>query len=115
MVRYAAGDSPGRYDFFREFLDDPESKYDARDGGLDEVAGKACRVIELDPKAAAAYRFARVWLDPETALICRLEIHQENGTVRTITLRSVRINPNLDEAEFAFVIPQGARVIDPSP
>ena len=96
-----------------EFLEDPASKYDAADGGMDDVAGKACRIVELTPTGNAAYRSARVWLDPETDLICRLEIHQDNGTVRTVTLRGVRINPELGAAEFAFAVPEGARVVQP--
>jgi len=113
VVRYPLEQRPGGYDFFREFLQDPASKYTAEDGGVEEVAGKRCQVVELAPLATAAYRRARVWLDPETDLICRLEIHQENGTIRTITLRNLRINPVLDAREFAFVVPQGARVVSP--
>lgn len=113
VVRYPMARRPGGYDFFREFLSDPGSKYRASDGGTEDVGGKACNIVELEPTGEAAYRHARVWLDPETDLICKLEIHQENSTVRTLTLRGVRINPVLDAREFAFVVPEGARVVDP--
>ena len=113
VIRYPMARRPGGYDFFREFLSDPASKYRATDGGSEDVGGKLCRIVELDPTGDAAYRHARLWLDPETDLICKLEIHQENSTVRTLTLRAVRINPVLDAREFAFVVPDGARVVDP--
>ena len=114
VIRYPVSQSPGRYDFFQEFLNDPASKYEASDGGLEDVGGKSCRVIELTPKAEATYRRARLWLDPETDLICRLEVHQENGSIRTVTLRSLRLNPALTGEEFVFEVPEGARVVDPS-
>ncbi len=113
VVRYPLERRPGGYDFFREFLADPSAKYEATDGGIEDVGGKSCRVVELTPLADAAYRRARVWLDPVTDLICRVEIHQENSTVRTLTLRGIRINPILDAREFAFAVPEGARVVDP--
>ncbi|NNF27725.1 MAG: outer membrane lipoprotein carrier protein LolA [Gemmatimonadetes bacterium] len=113
VVRYPMTRRPGGYDFFREFLSDPGIKYRAADGGTEDVGGKTCRIVELEPTGEAAYRYARVWLDPETDLICKLEIHQENSTVRTLTLRGLSINPVLDAREFAFVVPEGARVVDP--
>ena len=113
VARYPLERRPGGYDFFQEFLEEPSRKYSARDGGREFVSGKECRIVELTPRGSSLYRRARLWLDPETDLICRLEIHQENGTVRTLTLRSVRINPILDAREFAFVVPAGARVVDP--
>ena len=33
VMRHPAADTPGRHDFFREFLEDPASKYTAADGG----------------------------------------------------------------------------------
>ena len=113
VVRYPIASRPGGYDFFREFLSDPGTKYRAEDGGSEEVGGKSCAIVELSPRGEAAYRHARLWLDPETDLICKVEIHQENSTVRTLTLRGLRINPVLDAREFAFVVPEGARVVDP--
>lgn len=113
VVRYDLSDRPGTYDFFQEFLSDPASKYTAADGGTEAVGGKVCQIVELSPTGEAAYRSARVWLDPETDLICQLEVHQDNGTVRTITLRGVRLNPTVEVGEFAFVVPDGARVVEP--
>ena len=113
VSRFPASQSPGRYDFFQEFLDDPSSKYDAVDGGFEDVAGKSCQVVELTPKGQATYRKARLWLDPETDLFCQLEVHHENGSLRTVTLRGLRLNPQIASGEFSFVVPEGARVVDP--
>lgn len=112
VVRYPVAQSPGGYDFYREFLDDPGRKYVLRDGGVDEVDGHECRIVELAPKGEAAYRQARVWLDDNTNLIRRLEVRHENGTLRTLSLRNVDLAPALDPDYFDFRVPEGARVMD---
>ncbi len=112
VVRYAVAGSPGGYDFHREFLDDPGAKYVVRDGGADVVDGRECRIVELAPRGEAAYRRARLWLDVEDHLLRRTELHQENGSVRTLTLRNPELSPLLDGDIFAFRVPEGARVMD---
>ena len=112
VVRYSVARSPGGYDFYREFLDDPGTKYVARDGGVERVDGRECRIVELAPRGEAAYRRARLWLDAEDHLVRRLELHQENGSVRTLSLRNPDLAPSLGPDYFAFRVPEGARVMD---
>ena len=116
VVRYRVAGSPGGHDFYREFLDDPGALYVVADGGTEVVDGRDCRIVELSPRAEAAYRRARLWLDAELHLLRRLELHQENGSVRTLSLRNPDLAPSLDPSLFAFRIPEGARVLDaPTP
>ncbi|MYG81937.1 MAG: outer membrane lipoprotein carrier protein LolA, partial [Gemmatimonadetes bacterium] len=37
VMRQSVSDSPGREDFFREFLEDPGTKYEAEEGGIEAV------------------------------------------------------------------------------
>ncbi len=113
VVRHPVADSPGRHDFFREFLEDPAGKYSAADGGTERVGGRECRVVSLAPGAGAAYRRARLWLDIESNLIRRLELHEESGNVRTVTLTNLDLSPVLDPDLFTFTVPEGARVSGP--
>jgi len=115
VMRHPAADSPGRHDFFREFLEDPAGKYSAEDGGTEDVGGRGCRVVSLTPVTGAAYRGARLWLDAEDHLIRRLELHEESGNVRTVTLSSLDLSPALDSDLFTFEVPEGARVKGPPP
>lgn len=115
VMRHPAAESPGRHDFFREFLEDPARKYSAEDGGTEEVDGRGCRVVSLTPVAGAAYRGARLWLDAEDHLIRRLELHEESGNVRTVTLSNLDLAPALDADLFNFEVPEGARVMGPRP
>lgn len=105
--------SPGRHDFLREFLDDPAAKYTVEDGGTEVVKGRECRVVSLTPRAGAAYRGARLWLDAESHIIHRLEVHEENGNLRTVTLGNTVFSSGVDPDLFTFEVPEGARVRGP--
>ena len=113
VMRYPVADSPGRHDFFREFLEDPAAKYAASDSGTESVAGHECRVVSLTPTAAASYRRARLWVDAESHLVRRLELHEESGNIRTVTLHNEDLAPALAPALFTFQAPAGARVLGP--
>ena len=108
--RYPVSDAPGSQDFFRELLEDPGVKYDAREGGIEGVGGRDCRVVTLTPRAGAAYDRARLWVDTESHVIRRLEVHEQNGNVRTVTLHGVDLSPSIDPGTFVFEVPQGARI-----
>ena len=105
--------SPGRHDFLREFLDDPAGRYAVEDGGTEVVGGRECRVVSLTPRAGAAYRGARLWLDAESHIIHRLEVHEENGNLRTVTLGNTVFSSGVDPGLFTFEVPEGARVRGP--
>lgn len=113
VMRHPAAEAPGRHDFFREFLEDPAGKYSAEDGGTDDVGGRECRVVSLTPGTGAAYRGARLWLDAENHLIRRLELQEESGNLRTVTLGNLDLSPSLDADLFTFDVPEGARVMGP--
>ena len=111
VVRYPAATAPGRYDVFRAFLENPGAKYRVSEGGLEAVAGRDCRIVELEPRGEAAFRRARVWLDQEEHAIRRLEVHQENGSVRTMDLADLDFSPRIVPDLFVFRVPDGARVL----
>ncbi len=110
VMRHPVSDSPGREDFFREFLEDAGAKYEAEPGGIEAVDGRDCRVVALTPRTEAGYRAARLWLDTESHVIRRLEIHEQNK-VRTLTLRDIDLDPEIPAGTFAFEVPGGARVM----
>lgn len=110
VTRYPVSDSPGGHDFFRELLENPGLKYEAEEGAIEVVGGRDCRVVTLTPRAGAAYKRARLWLDAETHVIRQLEVHEQSSNVRTVTLRGLDLSPSIDRGTFVFEIPAGARV-----
>lgn len=111
VIRQPVADSPGREDFFREFLEDPGTKYEAEEGAIEAVYGRDCRVVTLTPLAGASYRRARVWIDTGNHVIRRVELHEQSENVRTLTLSNVDLASTPDPALFVFEVPEGARVM----
>lgn len=102
----------GAIDFTREFLADPGVKYSATDEGPEEVDGRATRRFVLDPNTDdLGYTRARVWIDVGEALIRRVEIHQDNGSIRHVTLQGIDLAPRMATSDFDFDVPTGVQVI----
>ena len=111
VLQFAMEVRPGGLDFHREFLDSPEEKYELDYEGEATVQGRRAQVIHADPLGDPGFRQARIWLDSERALILRVRIEMENGSVRTVTLSDIRLNPPPDPDRFQFVPPAGTQVI----
>ncbi len=99
-------------DFTREFLSDPGVKYEATEEGTDLVSGRGTTRFALDPKTGGlGYTLAKVWIDTELALIRRVEIHQDNGSIRHVTLNNIDLAPGMTASEFQFTQPSGVQVV----
>ena len=102
----------GHYDFHREFLDQPASKYQVTYEHEDKVAGQATHRLRLIPLVPAQYEAAVVWIDRTQPLLRQIRIEEENGSVRTITMDRIDFSPNaMPEDWFTFTPPEGAHVI----
>lgn len=111
VVKAPLDPARGGLDFYREFLDDPAEKYDATVEGEEEVTGRPTVRLHLQPLADRGYRSARVWIDVERATIRRVQVAENNGTVRDLTLDRIRENPSLPGDAFTFRVPPGVQVI----
>lgn len=113
VLRFSMEIRPGGVDFNREFLEDPGEKYDLKYLGEETVHGTATDVISALPKdpAGAGFQEATIWLDTEKSLILKAKITMENGSVRTVTLSKIQLNPPPDPDRFRFTPPPGAQVI----
>lgn len=101
----------GRFDFHREFLSDPGTKYRPRYEGADTVDGHPTHVLGLVPRSPSPYEEARVWIDRKLGLIRRVEIREENDSVREVELSALELEPSLPPETFRFDPPPGAQVI----
>ena len=111
VLRFQLAQSPRGIDFYREFLDAPRQKYRAEYQGRETVAGKAAHRILLTPLQAAPYRSAEVWIDADGAFLRQIQIREENGSVRIVTLSAIDTRSALAADAFEFVPPAGAQVI----
>ena len=70
-------------------------------------------VVELVPAVPdLPFERAVMWLDREDALPRRLEITEQCGATRTLTLSKLRANQPVPDKTFKFEVPAGVRVVD---
>lgn len=105
--------SAGGRDFHREFLERPEEKYHVRYEAAEAVDGVATHRLRLQPKQPASYTAAVLWIDIRAPLLRRIQIVEENESVRTITLSDIDLEASPDPEMFSFTPPPGALVISP--
>jgi chaperone LolA len=111
VMRMPVAQQRGGHDFHREFLEDPETKYDVAYEGTDTVAGQATHRLRLVPKGQTSYTAATLWIDDGRPALRRIRIEEENGTVRTITLANIDFTSDPDGAWFTFTPPEGALIV----
>jgi peptidoglycan/xylan/chitin deacetylase (PgdA/CDA1 family)/negative regulator of sigma E activity len=94
----------------RQILPQLAANYDVRFAGIERVAGRAARVVEIEGKRPGRPRL-RLWIDIETRLILRLERYGPAGALREISaFLNVVINPRLSADLFLVTPPAGAQI-----
>lgn len=110
-IRTAMGAAMRSVDFHSEFLDDSAAKYTMEDLGREYGQDRELQGVRLIPRGSAPYASAEVWINPEDALVYTVRIVQENGSVRTIALSDLEVDPAMSAADFSFDPPAGVTVI----
>jgi outer membrane lipoprotein carrier protein len=101
------------YNLLAWLLDRPAERYRASYLRSARIDGRPTDVVQLIPAVTGLpFSKAVIWLDQQSALPRRLEIHEESGATRTLSLRSIRVNETLPERTFTFQVPKGVRVVD---
>ena len=111
VLKIEMASGPSGVDFYNDFLDSPRTKYKATYQGKQTLDGKSVHQVALTPLKPTSYRTAKLWIDAGDSLLRKVEITEENGSVRTVTLRRVELNPKLAADAFRFTPPAGAQVI----
>ncbi len=111
VLRFPLDPSRGGLDFFREFLSDPAAKYDVVTQGEEAVDGHGTLRLALTPRSARGLVSARVWVDPEARLIRRIEVTEDNGLTRRVSLSALALDPTLAGDYFEFTVPPGVDVV----
>lgn len=101
----------GAIDFHREFLSDPTTRYVVTSQGREQVGGRETERIRLVPKAPTGYLGATVWVDRQQALVRRIEIEQEGGSLRLVEMSNLGLDLELAPDYFRFDVPPGVHVV----
>jgi outer membrane lipoprotein carrier protein len=111
VIRWREAQTPRGLDFYQEFLDAPRQKYKAVYQGRETVGGRSTDRIKLTPLQAAPYKDADVWLDAQGSLLRQVQLREENGSVRTVTLGATDTKTAPPPGVFTFTPPAGTQVI----
>jgi outer membrane lipoprotein carrier protein len=96
-----------------QFVEHPRERYNARSVRADSIDGAAVDVIQLTPRPSdLPYSEAMVWIAKQDGLIRRIEIVENSGQRRTITLKNLTVNKPIPAREFRFAPTSGVRVVD---
>lgn len=112
VLRSPAGANAGGHDFYREFLDRPQERYEIAYEGRDDVAGTPTHRLRMTPLGRAGYQSAVVWIDRGEPVLRQVRVEEVNGNVRTITLSAVEFGGQAGADFFRFTPPEGALVIE---
>ncbi len=86
------------------------SSYNVSFGGMEAVAGRAARVINVEGKVAGRPSL-RIWVDRERRLILRFERYKPDGTLQeTSAFLSIQYDPTFAHDLFTLPAPQGTHV-----
>jgi outer membrane lipoprotein-sorting protein len=101
------------YNLLAWFLDRPAERYKASYLRSERIEGRTTDAIQLVPAVPdLPFERAVIWLDRESALPRRLEIHEQSGATRTLNLSRLRVNQQVSDRTFTFKVPDGVRVVD---
>ena len=112
VLKTTADRSAGGRDFHREFLEDPEQKYEVTYEASESIEGHETHRLLMVPKNPMSYRAAFVWIDEGQPVLRRVRLEEENGNVRTITLENVGFGADPGSHFFSFTPPPGALVME---
>lgn len=94
-------------------LDRPAERYRINYLGREFVDFAQTDVVQLTPISSdLPFKRAVLWLDRDSALPRKLEIHEKSGGTRMLTLTKLRTNEKVSDRTFRFDVPDGVRVID---
>ena len=101
------------YNLLAWLLDRPAERYRPSYLKSERIDGRTTDAIQLVPAVPdLPFTKAVVWIDREDALPRRLEIHEESGATRTLSLSHIRVNQSVPASTFQFKAPEGVRVVD---
>jgi outer membrane lipoprotein-sorting protein len=94
-------------------LDRPTERYRIKYLKRDFVDFAQVDVLQFEPTSPQMpFRKAILWIDRDSGLPRKMEIEEEPGAVRTLTLSKMRTNQPVNEKTFRFDVPSGVRVVD---
>jgi outer membrane lipoprotein carrier protein len=99
-------------DLLGQLLDAPRRTFTITGGERQSIDGRSTRRVQLVPKSPSAVPFSKavLWLDDTASRPVRVQVLDQQGVDRTITLTSWAPDAVLPKDAFTFVTPKGVKV-----
>ena len=99
-------------DLLGQLLDAPRRTFTITGGEHQSIDGRSTRRVQLVPKSPSAVPFSKavLWLDDTASRPVRVQVRDQQGVDRTITLTSWVPDAVLPKDAFTFVTPKGVKV-----
>ena len=111
VMRFTASNSEGRFNFYKNLLRDPRERFDAEYQGIEEIGSVLSHKISVTPNVRSEFHSAVVWIDTDRFLITGIDVHDANESIRRIRLTDIKVDVDMPEDEFSFILPPGTVVI----
>ena len=99
-------------DLLGQLLDTPRRAFTITGGESVSIDGRSTRRVQLVPKSPSSVPFSRatLWIDDKEARPVRVQVLDQQGVDRTITLTSWSPDATLPKDAFTFVVPKGVKI-----
>jgi len=95
------------------FFTDYAARYTIDTSRDTTAAGTSFTILDLKPSVPdASFEDVTLWINPASRIIERLRVRDANGSVITIRLQDISINPGLSDTTFRFDPPEDVEVVD---
>jgi outer membrane lipoprotein carrier protein len=104
-------------DLLGQLLEAPKKSFAFTGGEAATIDGRATRRVLMTPKVDGSVPFtkATLWLDDKEPRPVRVQVTDQQGVERTITMLTWSPNATLPKNAFTFTPPKGAKVITKIP
>ena len=104
-------------DYLGQLLDAPKKSFTLTGGDAATIDGRTTRRVMMTPRVTGSVPFtkATLWLDEKEPRPVRVQVTDEQGIERTITMLTWVPNAALPKNAFSFTPPKGAKVITKVP
>ncbi|MBP8129560.1 MAG: outer membrane lipoprotein carrier protein LolA [Candidatus Hydrogenedentes bacterium] len=97
-------------------LDQVKADFTVTVGEQQRVHGKNCHVLECTPKdTTEGVSHLRLFIDRETGVAVRMEITPQTGDPIIVRYSNVRLNRDVNPAQFVFHAPEGVPLLEARP
>ena len=104
-------------DLLGQLLEAPKKSFTISGGDAVTIDGRATRRVQLVPRSPGSVPFqkATLWLDEKDPRPIRVQVLDQQGIDRTITLTTWTPNAKLAANAFTFSVPKGVKVLTKIP